>query len=367
MAQAEESGKLNSAWTEVPRPKLGKGLLMEPRLLSMGSRFHMVWTGTSGEVNRPELFHASLKGDDMKWKKPQAPYFGKNKGRVRKVAIGKTRNLIGVLFQRTLSQGNDAYEVLLAISSDQGWSWSGTIEIDQFVAEKTGGTGVSIEGRQGSNRPEFAMSWIREYGNVRAANFDIKSTLRPQGVLVGQHSTGADKSEVAALGKKGFSVVYNNGTGLATSHVKALIGKIEEGTTFLRGRYGKLFSVASRPFGPSRMVVASGDDLQALTTNDTSWKNDNQSLKLPFATAGSSIECDMDDDKDLHVAIVRPVKGKYELWYTGQKKKTWSEPELVYSFDDNLEIRGFDIAATKNRVLIAVSQGFYAKFFRRKQ
>lgn len=365
LGQAEEENSLPPSWTELPRPNTGKGLFMEPRLLAMGSRVHMVWSGTTDEIETPEIFHSHISGGDKEWNDPRAPFFGKNKGRVRKIALGKTRNLVGLLFQRTLRQGNDAYEVLLAVSADQGWSWSNTVEIDSYNAEKTGGTAVSIEGRQGSNRPEFALSWIREYGNVRAANFDISSSLRPQGVLVGQAANGSDRTDVGTLGRKGFTVVFNNGSGLATAYVKGLIGKIEEGVTFLRGRYNNCFSVASRPYGPSRLAVGVGDGLEAYTSNDISWKSDNQSVKLPFATSNVTMESDMDEDKNLHVAMIRPVKGAFELWYVGQKKGKWGQPEMVHSFKDNLEIRGFDIAATDDRVFTVVSQGFYAKFFRK--
>ena len=158
LGQAEEESRLHPSWTELPRPNTGKGLFMEPRLLAMGSRVHMIWSGTTDDIGTPEIFHTHIDGGDTQWNDPRAPFFGKNKGRVRKIALGKTRNLMGLLFQRTLRQGNDAYEVLLAVSSDQGWSWSNTVEIDSYNAEKTGGTAVAIEGRQGSNRPEFALS-----------------------------------------------------------------------------------------------------------------------------------------------------------------------------------------------------------------
>ena len=138
----------HSAWSELPRPggESNKGLFLDPSLLNMGSRFHLVWSGTNQDIRHPEVFHSSLDGGDKEWKDPRAPFFGQNKGRVRKLALGKTRNLVGLLFQRTLTQGNDAYEVLLSISSDDGWSWSTTIEIDSYVADKTGGTAVAIAG-----------------------------------------------------------------------------------------------------------------------------------------------------------------------------------------------------------------------------
>jgi hypothetical protein len=365
LTASAQDAERSSQWTELQRPPVGKGLLMEPRLLSVGSKVHCLWSGTTEEIRTPEIFHAHISGSDTEWKSARAPFFGKNKGRVRKVAVGKTRNLMGLLFQRSLTQGNDAYEVLLAISGDQGWSWSNTIEIDSFVGDKTGGTNLSIEGRQGSNRPEFAMAWGREYGNLRAANFDISSSLRPEGTLVGVQTPGAMKADVGALGKDGFSVVFNSGPGLSTAHVRALVGKIEEGTTFLRGRFGEFFSVASRPYGPSRLAVGTGKTVEAYTSNETSWKNDSQAGTLPFDASGVSVESDMDDKKNLHLVMLRSVSKTSEIWYMGQKDKKWGQPELVYTFDDKVDMRGFDIAAADDFIFIAASRGFEAKFFRR--
>lgn len=364
-AQAEEQ-PTSTKWLELERPDGSKGLMMEPALLAAGSRVHLVWTGTNETIRRPEVFHSSLSGGDKTFKTARAPFYGKNKGRVRKIAIGQTRELIGILFQRTLTQGNDAYEVLLSISGDQGWSWSNTIEVDSYVGDRTGGTAVAIEGRQGSNRPEFALAWSRDFGNVRAANFDIKSSVRPEGTLVGQHSSEAMKMGVGSLGRDGFSVVFNNGTGLATSHVKALVGKISEATTFLRGRFGMGFSVASKPSGPSRMAVAIGDTIQAYTSNETSWKSDEQPGKLPFQAGNVDIKCDMDQGKDLHLALLREKGDAFELWYIGQHKQKWGTAELVHSFDDKTEMRGFDITAANDYVFIVGSQGFHAKLFRRE-
>lgn len=354
-----------STWTELPKP-VPKGLFMEPQLLDQGSRIHLVWSGTDENIQSPELFHSYMSEGDTEWKKTKAPFFGQSKNRVRKVAIGQSRNLIGILFQRSLRQGNDAYEVLLSISSDQGWSWSNTVEIDSYNTEKTGGTGLSIEGRQGSNRPEFAMGWVREYGNVRAANFDFQSTVRPEGVLIGKIDGSLDKVEVGTLGKEGFSAVFNAGSGLATSYIKGLTGKIEEGTVFLRGRYGNAFSVASRPYGPSRLVVGTGNTLEAFTSNETSWKNDKQVCELPFSAGDTFLESDMDDHQNLHVVMIRPNSGKFEIWYVGQNKKAWGTPELVSSLDGKDDLHGFDITATDDYVFIAASQGYDGKIFRKK-
>jgi len=366
LAQEAQETPSASAWQELPSPDVGTGMIREPKLLSVGSKFHLVWAGTTSQIRNPELMHSTISGGDDEWKSPRAPFFGQNKGRVRKVSIGKTRNLMAVLFQRSLRQGNDAYEVLLTFSSDQGWSWSSTIEIDSYVADKTGGTTVSVAGRQGSNRPEFAMAWAREFGNIRAANFDINSSLRPEGTLIGEHTPDAPKAEVGALGRNGFSVVFNNGVGLATAHVKALIGKIEEGSVFLRGRFGDFFAVASLPSGPSRLAVGTGRTIEAFTSNELSWKNDSQAGTLPFDASGITIEADMDERKNLHVVMVRTVGKKVELWYIGQRDKRWGEAELVHAYDKETTIHGFDIAATKDYALIAASEGFKAKFFRRR-
>lgn len=361
-ALAEEPA---SGWSEVPRP-IEKALFLEPRLLISGSRVHLIWSGTSPEISKPELFHTYHSHGDNEWKNTKAPFFGKNKANVRKVAIGQTRNLVAILFQRSLRQSNEAYEVLLSISSDQGWSWSNTVEIDSYNTEKTGGTGLSIEGRQGSNRPEFAMAWYREYGNLRAANFDFQSTVRPQGVLVGQRSGSLDKVEVGALGKEGFSAVFNNGTGLATAFIKGLVGRIDEGTTFLRGRFANSFSVASRPYGPSRLAVGTGDTVEAFTSNEMSWKNDEQTGQLPFSAEGTFMESDLDPDQNLHIVLIRPSGGNFEVWYMGQEKKQWKSPELVTTLHGKDEMRGFDIAASDRYVYIAVSQGFEGKILRKK-
>lgn len=361
-ALAEET---ESGWSIVPRP-VEKGLFLEPRLLMSGSRLHLIWSGTSEQINRPEFFHSYMSHDSSEWKNTKAPFFGQNKANVRKVAIGQTRNLIGVLIQRSLRQSNEAYEVLLTISNDEGWSWSNTIEIDSYNTEKTGGTGLSIEGRQGSNRPEFALAWYREYGNLRAANFDFKSTVRPQGVLVGQRSGSLDKVEVGALGKEGFSAVFNNGTGLATSYIKALIGKIEEGTTFLRGRFGNSFSVASRPYGPSRLAVGTGSTIEAFTSNETSWKNDQQAGELPFSSEATFMESDLDPDQNLHLVLIRPSGGNFEVWYVGQKDKVWGKAELVTKLQGKDEMRGFDITASDKYIFIVTSQGFEGKLYRKK-
>ena len=119
-ALAQEASSAEPAWQELKRPGNGKGLFLDPKLLGVGSRVHMVWSGTNDQIRNPEVFHSFSDGKSGKWRSPRAPFFGQNKGKVRKVALGRTRGLIGILFQRSLRQGNDAYEVLLSLSGDQG-------------------------------------------------------------------------------------------------------------------------------------------------------------------------------------------------------------------------------------------------------
>lgn len=355
-----------SSWQELPRPGVGKGLMMEPRLLGFGSRLHLVWIGTTEEISKPEVFHTSISGGSTEWTNPRAPFFGANKSRARRVGIGRGRNLLGLVFQRNLTQGNDAYEVLLSFSGDHGWSWGRPIELDSFVSDVSSGTAVAIEGRESPNRTEFAIAWSRDFGNVRVANMDFKSTVRPEGVVVGQHVSGAMKVDVASLGRDGFSIVYNNGIGLAAAHARALVGKVEEGIMFLKGRYGMAFTVASRPYGPSRMAVGVATMIEAFSSDGTAWKNDEQSGALPFHADGAQAESDLDNDQDLHVAFMLPKDGNYQLWYIGQDKKRWGKAELVTTFKGDKDMRGFDIGVTDDYVFLAASQGFEARYFRKK-
>jgi hypothetical protein len=340
--------------------------MMEPRLLGFGSRLHLVWIGTNETISKPEVFHSSISGGSKEWTNPRAPFFGLNKSRVRRVGIGKARNLLGLIFQRTLTQGNDAYEVLLAMSGDHGWSWGTPIELDSYVAEVAGGTSVAIEGREGPNRTEFTMAWTRDFGNVRVANMDIRSSVRPEGTAVGQHVDGAMKADVGSVGKEGFSVVFNNGQGLATAHARALVGKVEQAVLFLKGRFGLFFTVASRPYGPSRMAIGDASTIMAFTSNDTSWKNDEQVGVLPFSSAGVAAESDMDGQQDLHVAMLVSTESAYEVWYIGQDEKKWGKAELVCSLPTKVEMRGFDIGVTDDYVFVAASQGFECQYFRKK-
>lgn len=363
-ALAQEEGS-KTAWKEFPRPPVGKGLMMHPQLLASNSRVHLVWIGTSPDVTDPEVFHTSLVGGDNEWGRVQAPFFGQNKSRVRRVAIGQSRNIVGIAFQRTLIQSQEAYEILLSLSGDNGWGWSNPIELDHFGSDKAGGTALAIEGRQGSNRPEFTIAWSRAFGNVRATNFDITSSIRPEAALVGTHGSDAMKVEVGSLGRKGFSVVYSTGVGLSSAHVKPLIGKIEEGSNFLRGRFGTFFGVASSPFGPSRIAVGIGNKIEALTSNGTGWKKDDQSAELPFTAGGVDAEVTMDDDKNLHVVMVRPNQKTFEIWYIGQNKKKWGTPEKIDTLDSKVDMRGFDIATNGDYIFVAASRGYETNFYRR--
>ncbi len=366
-ATANNELSVGDGWSELPRPSVGSGLMMEPRLTSLRSRVHLLWVGTSDDVRRPEVFHSSITGRDDQWNNPRAPFYGKNLGRVRKVAVGTARDLVAILFQRTLTQGSDAYEIRLSISGDHGWSWSNPIEVDSYVAERSGGTWVAIEGRQGMNRPEFAMSWVRDFGNIRAANLDIKSSLRPEGTLVGTHAPNAMKTEVATLGRDGFVAVFNNGQGLASSHVRGLTGRIAEAETVVAGRFGRFFTISSTPFGPARMALGSGRTVEAFTSDGTTFERDaDENFELPFSAQDVDVESCLDDDKNLHLVIAEPSSTGYTLWYIGQNKRQWGELEKVADVETRDDIRGFDIAHSGDQIVIATSQGFRANFFRKK-
>ena len=83
-------------------------------------------------------------------------------------------------------------------------------------------------------------------------------------------------------------------------------------------------------------------------------------------SASTEAESDIDEDKDLHVAFLLPKDGNYELWYIGQDQKKWGKAELVDTFKGDKDMRGFDIGVTDDYVFLAASQGFEAKYFRKK-
>ncbi len=360
-----DEATLNENWKDVPRPKIQKGLVVEPRLCALGSRAHLFWSGTNAEIRRPELFHASISDGDDELGDPRAPFFGKALSRVRKLAVGNARNMMGVLFQRQMSQSSDAYELLITMSADHGWGWSRPYVIDSFVYGKSGGSWVSIDGRQGTNRPEFCAAWVAENGQVKVATINITSSNRPRSQGVGTHAPGAEKVEVASIGKGGFVSVWSEGGGLNCSKVKPLVGGAEDAFPAIKGQFGTFFALAGSHRGPATLVAGSGGKLHTLTHDDKKWKQiDLDSPSLPSGEIEA--RSDLDDDKKTHLVVFTgDTDGR--LLYTHQQEGKWSEPEEVFQLEKNLPCGGFDICATDDYVYVVASQGVRLYLARRKR
>lgn len=354
-------GSEPTAWKDIPRPDTEQGLIYQPRLCSIKSRVHLLWAGTSAKVRKPELYHTSISDGDDHLGTVRAPFFGSSLSRVRRISVGNARDLLGILFQRATRQGGSAYEIMLTISADQGWSFSRPYTIDSFVAENEGGTWVAIDGREGTNRPEFAAAWAAENRTIRAANIDIKSNRRPRAASLGQHSADCDKVEVASCGEAGFAVVWNGGGSLKTANIKPLTGGAGETDTLLKGNFGALFTVAGWPKGPAAAMAVEGGQARTLRY-ERKWED----LGLAdFPLSSSQMECrsDLDDDKMLHVALYTGVEGGNKIYYLHQTEKGWSAPELVMELVADLDCSGFDIAASSDSLWVVASQAnrFYMK------
>lgn len=357
-AMAETEG-----WIDIPRPNNDKGLVMQPRLCGVRSRLHLVFAGTSEEIRRPEFFHASMSDGDDKLGDARPPFFGMALSRVRRVAIGNARHMLGVIFQRSLTQSSDAYELLLSLSADHGWSWSRPYVIDSFVHEESGGSWVSIDGREGTNRPEFAVAWAADGNQVRAANIDINSNRRPRGASLGTHAPDSKKVEVASVGRNGFVVVWSEGEEIKTARIKGLVGGVEPARTLTKGRFGQMFTLAGSPKGPARGAAIAGGKMTALSTEGKKWETVTTD---PVTVSAQEVRSDMDDDKRQHLALFTGGTNAKVYYFYEKKDGKFTEPELVLELDPNIPCMGFDVGVTNDYVYLIASQGNRVHFKRRK-
>ncbi len=352
LSQAQSSP---SAWTEVKRPEVERGLIYQPRLCAIRSRIHMFWAGTGEKMRRPELHHASIRDGDDAFGVVKAPFFGNRMGGVRRIACGNARHMLALLFQRASGREGRAYEVLLSISNDQGWSFSTPFVVDGFVTAESGGTWVSVDGREGTNRPEFALAWSAENDTVRGSTIDIESRQRPRAATLGQHAPGIPKVEVASKGRSGFSIIWNAGESLQTADLRALTGGASDTTTLVRGTFEKAFSLAGWHRGPARaLAVEAGTAVRLKAEKD--W-DDVGKGPFPMASSLEEMRSDLDDDRVHHVAFYTGINRGNKIYYLRETDDGWSKPELVLELDKDLDCTGFDIAVSSDSVWVVATQG----------
>ena len=350
-------------WEVMPTPDTRGGLVLAPRLETGGGRLQMAWSGTNeaSKITEPEFMFSSF--DGSVWTRPKAPYFGDELGRVRRLALASARQAVGALFQRTTEQSGNAFEVLYAVSTDGGWSYSRPSVADSFVHEGKTGTAVAMAGI-GGRRPTFALAWLTEASQVRAGVLDpLNNSDRPRASTLGNYGPRSERVELAGEDGGGFVAAWNDGSTLRAVRLKPIIGDPEEAQSVATGTVETNFALTDwrgrRPllvFETAQAPRSGGPRRQVHRWADGRWQKVDAappaSGEPPFP---QTLEAAQDEDGGLHVVSL-PRTGD-RLLYSRLVGGRWSEPETVALLDPNLGVTGFDVAVLGDRVYAAVAQG----------
>lgn len=359
-------------WEPVPNPDTRGGLVLSPRLKAVSGRIQMIWgwTNEQAKIKEPEFTYASFDGNS--WTVPRPPYFGDNYGRVRRLAMGSARNVVGAIFQRTMDQDDKAFEVRYALSGDGGWSYSDPATADSFVHEGTTGTAVAIAGI-GGRKPTFALAWLTEAKFVRAGVLDpLNNSDRPRANNVGQYGNGCERVELSGEDGSGFVVVWSDGAALRSARLKPLIGDPEESLLVARGKTGMNFALTDwkgkRPilvYETAQTPAEGGSRRQVATWKGGSW------AKVPVAPPPGgepefpeSLQAVQDEEGNLYVASL--TRGGDAIRYQTSRGGKWSAAEVAIPLNEQLPVTGYDLAVHDGFVYVVASQGPHLHFVRRK-
>lgn len=360
------------AWEALPNPDTAGGLVLSPRIKAVSGRLQMVWgwTNEAVKIKEPEFTFASFDGSN--WTKPRPPYFGENFGRVRRLAMAQARQVVGAIFQRTMDQDDNAFEIRYALSGDGGWSYSAPATADSFVHEGTTGTAVAMAGI-GGRKPTFALAWLTEAKFVRAGVLDpLNNSDRPRANNLGNYATGSERVEISGEDDGGFVTVWSDGQSVKSARLKPLIGDPEESVTVARGKVGTNFALTDwkgkRPilvFESGTPPADGGSRRQVVAWKDRGWKKVNVAPPAggepPFPETMQAVQ---DEDGNLYVATLD--RGMDAISYQTSRGGKWSAPEVAIDLDDDLTCTGFDIAVHDGSVYVVASQGPHLHFVRRK-
>lgn len=351
-------------WEPLVAPPNEGGLYLNPRMTAIRGRLHLFWVGTSAKVRSTELFHTTMTDGSDAWSEVKAPFFGIAKNRVRQIGVAAARDMIGVIFQRQLSQSDRAMEVLTTFSSDNGWSFSPPYVVDSFVGPDAAGTHVAIGAREGRKGPEFALGWAVDSQALRCAPLDFRSKIRPSSVTVGHYEEGENKIDVVGAGEDGLMAAFNEGSALRTARVKPLTGGVEPARTVAKGYFGRGFTAANHQKGPANLASLERGRLISYTYEGGIWKEqDNGMLPSgPLSAADVELRSAVDDDRDLHIAIHAGNK----IYFVTGKGEGWSEPEVVIELEPNFQFSGFDVGVTSDYVYVVACQKNQMQARRRK-
>ncbi len=358
-------------WEALGVPDTAGGLVLAPCLESGAGRLQMAWGGTNeaSKIREPEFTYATFNGSA--WTRPKAPYFGDNIGRLRRLAMARARQSVGVIFQRTLDQDDDAFEIRYAVSADGGWSFSSAAVADSFVAEGSGGTAVAMAGI-GGRRPTFALGWIAEGRAVRVGVLDAsRNSDRPRANNLGTHGSRSERIEIAGDDEGGFVTAWSDGSSLKSTRLTPIIGQAQDAQTAYAGSVGRNFALTDwkgqRPllvFEADRNPSGGGPRLQVRRWADRQWHR----VEAAAPAAGEpepslTLEALQDEGGDMHVVSL--PRGGDRLVYSRTLKGRWTNPETVMDLNSTLGVTGLDVSLLKDHLYVVASQGTAVQVARR--
>lgn len=320
-----------SGWSIIPSPKEQIGLYIQPQLLVVRDRLHLIFAGTNPKAINPEIMQCYRTDTSEGWSDVRAPFFGLDQARVRNLAVCATRYAIGMLYQRQLTQGERAFEIDFTLSADNGFEWIQPVLVDSFVCESRDGTSISVAGRERSNKVEFAAAWGTEGNGVKAALINLRDPVRAPAKSIGYHSALSPKVMIGGHTNGGFGVVWSDSKGLRSVRLKPISGEADESVTLITKDVQNNFALGYRPRGPLELITILGSE-SFLFGWEGEWKREEPPAEPPGASGpvpGPNPVCTVDEDDKLHV-LYEPTGGS-DVYYTTNKTGSWSQPEKVFT------------------------------------
>ncbi len=353
----------SQAWQTVTNPETNKGLVGNPRFLTVRSKIMLFWAGTSLSAVQPEIFITDRGQSDEQWNKTRAPFFGADLGRIRNLSVATARDNMAILFQRETTQGNGAMEVMMSFSEDFGYGFSTPFLLDSFVLGDSNGSSIALAARQGTQRPEFAAGWVSEGGKVKASTIDTRRGSRPETATVGEVASPRTKVDMVGCGADGFYMVWPETLlGLRSAHLRPFVGGADPATTMIAGDFSRNFGTCYLYRGPG-MVVASGNsgNLQTFKSESGTFKEINTSKDT---VKGRNVEtrCSVDEKQRVHRVVLNSSENK--LYYQMLDGTNWTPLELVCEMAKDIKMTGFDVVATEDYVWVVAAQSQIMKILR---
>ena len=357
-----------AGWEAISSPETNQGLVLTPRLLQIRDRFYLFWSGTSATVKQPEFYFSSRGGGEEKWSPSRAPFFGDDLGRVRRICAATARDAMGIIFEREANQGGGAMEIYITVSGDMGYEFGKPYLLDAFVLGDQSGSWVTIAARQGVKRAEFACGWVAEDGAVRVCSIDTRSGERPEAKAIGHVRDLKGRVEIVSAGAEGFYAIWPEmGSGLKTSRLRPLAGGVDGSPVSLTpGDYARNFSVCYNYRGPGFVVAgAENGDLQTFVTKDEKFQPLHPTQKSTVTGRGLESRSYYDSKEQIHQLVFNPAN--FKLFYSCYQDGKWSASEEVSQLDKDIQLSGFDIAASDDYIYIVASQGQKIQIKRKKR